>query len=64
VAQLLSSLFFFGLLIALAVILEVTVKAHWAAICAALRGASAAPRRARLRVLKVSQVPLRTRAAA
>jgi hypothetical protein len=35
----LSIAFFVGLLIALGLILEITVKAHWDAIVAALRGA-------------------------
>jgi len=48
-----SIAFFLGLLVALAVILELTVKAHWAAIVAALRGVApaepvqAAPRQER-----------------
>ena len=46
-AHLLSIVFFFGLLVALAFILEVTLKAHWAAVVAALRGVPPAPRRAR-----------------
>jgi hypothetical protein len=40
--HLLSIVFFYGLLVALAVILELTVRAHWPAIVAALRGAPAA----------------------
>ena len=44
-AHLLSIAFFFGLLVALAAILELTLKAHWAAIVAALRGVPPAPRR-------------------
>ena len=39
----LSIIFFFGLLVALAAILERTFRAHWAAIAAALRGVPAAP---------------------
>ena len=39
-AHLVSIVFFFGLLVALAAILEFTFKAHWAAIVAALRGRS------------------------
>ena len=34
----LSIAFFLGLLVALALVLEFTLKAHWAAIVAALRG--------------------------
>jgi hypothetical protein len=37
-AHVLSVVFFYGLLIALAVILELTLRAHWPAIVAALRG--------------------------
>lgn len=42
-AQLLAIAFFTGLLIALAVILEQIVKAHWTEIVAALRGARVKP---------------------
>ena len=45
----LSIAFFLGLLIALALVLELTLKAHWAAIRAALRAvppAAARPRAA------------------
>jgi hypothetical protein len=38
VAHWLSIIFFFGLLVALGAILELTLKAHWAQIAAALRG--------------------------
>lgn len=37
----LSIAFFFGLLLALVVLLEITFRSHWAAISAALRGAPA-----------------------
>ena len=37
-AHWLSIAFFLGLLVALALVLEFTLKAHWAAIVAALRG--------------------------
>lgn len=48
VAHLLSNIFFFGLLVALAVIVEVTLKAHWAAVVSALRAVPpAAPAPAR-----------------
>lgn len=36
-AHLVSILFFSGVLVALAVILEITVKAHWQSMVAALR---------------------------
>ena len=36
-AHLVAILFFSGVLVALAVILEITVKAHWQAVVAALR---------------------------
>ena len=42
-AQILASVFFAGLLIMLAVILEQIVKAHWAEIVAALRGEAQGP---------------------
>lgn len=44
-AQILSSAFFAGLLIVLAVILEQIVKAHWAEIVTALRGGARRPAR-------------------
>ena len=44
-AHALSIVFFFGLLVALPAILEMTFRAHWAAICAAVRGAPAAKSR-------------------
>ena len=34
----LSIIFFFGILVALGAVLEITLKAHWAQIAAALRG--------------------------
>jgi len=43
VSQLLSIVFFFGLLVALAALLEHIVRANRAAIFAALRGAAVAP---------------------
>jgi len=43
VGHLLSIVFFFGLLAALAVVLEFTLREHWAAIVAALRGVPTAP---------------------
>ena len=44
-AHWLSIIFFFGLLVALGAILELTLKAHWAEIGAALRGRYPAPAR-------------------
>ena len=46
-SHLLSILFFASLLVGLAVILDLTVRAYWAEIVAALRGP--APRRAAVR---------------
>lgn len=39
-AHSLSVLFFFGLLVALATVLELTIRSNWAAIKAALKGGS------------------------
>ena len=41
--QFLSIVFFFGLLVALAALLEHIFRANWAAIAGALRGPAAAP---------------------
>ena len=49
-AHWLSIIFFFGLLVALGAILELTLKAHWAQIGAALRGQDPAPARPAARV--------------
>jgi hypothetical protein len=57
VANALSTLFFFGLLVSLAVILEITLRAHWAAVCAALRGPGPVP-------APLEQAPLLPRGAA
>jgi len=43
VAQSLSIVFFLGLLAALGLVLELTFKAHWPLIVAALRGIPPAP---------------------
>jgi len=60
VAYLLSILFFTGLLIALATVLETLVRSNWAAISAALRAERPAPASA----APAKQWPPRRRAAA
>lgn len=44
-AHLASSAFFLGLLVVLATVLELTIRAHWAMIVAALRRVLAPPPR-------------------
>jgi len=57
VAHTLSIIFFFGLVVALATILEFTLKAHWAAVAAALRGVPPAPRPVRPEAARASARP-------
>ena len=60
--HLLSIVFFFGLLAALAVVLEFTLREHWAAIVAALRGVPTAPAAAAATKAGQARPPLVARA--
>jgi hypothetical protein len=61
VAHLLSIVFFFGLLVGLGMILEFTLRAHWAAVIAALRGVSAPPRAVARERVQSRRLPARLR---
>ena len=57
-----STLFFLGLIVALAMVLEFTLRDHWVAFAAALRGAPA-PDREMASSARSRAVPLRRAAA-